>query len=64
LSYLTTLLALVILYIGSCFLPSLAWTEILLYSMLPIVAEMTGMHHHAQLFSIEMRSHEIFFCQD
>jgi hypothetical protein len=26
----------------------------------PVIAGMTGMHHNAQLFSIEMESHELF----
>jgi hypothetical protein len=30
--------------------------------MLPTVAGLAGMYHHAQLFSFEIVSHEIFFC--
>jgi hypothetical protein len=39
--------ALVILEIGSCFMPRLAWTVILIF-MLPHVAGMTGMQNHTQ----------------
>jgi hypothetical protein len=42
-------------------LPRLAWTALLLF-ILPSVAGMTGAHHHAQLFSVEIGSHE-HFCQ-
>jgi hypothetical protein len=40
---------LVIFEIWSCFVSGLAWTVILLF-VLPLVARMTGMHDHVQLF--------------
>jgi hypothetical protein len=43
------LFALVIFRTGSYFMAMQDWTTILLF-VLPLVAEMTGMHHCAQLF--------------
>jgi hypothetical protein len=46
--------------VGLMFLPRLAWTVILLFTLLAI-ARMTGMYHYAQHFSVEMGSCK-FFC--
>jgi hypothetical protein len=51
--------ALANLEIGSCFLPRLAWTTILLFYSYAITG-MTGMRQHTWLFSIEIGSHELF----
>jgi hypothetical protein len=56
-----TFLALVVLEIGSCFClgwPGL-WSS---YCKLPTVSRMTGVCHHAHLFSIEMWPRKLF-CQ-
>jgi hypothetical protein len=50
-SHASTLFNLVILEIGSHFLPRPTWTMILLF-----VAGKTGMHYQTQLFSVEMGS--------
>jgi hypothetical protein len=54
------LFALVILELGPCFLPRWAWT-VVLYFTLPAVTGIIVMHHYAQLFSVEMKAHELFF---
>jgi hypothetical protein len=48
---------LVILEIGSCFLPRPDWTTIQLF-MVPIIAGITGVYHQAQLL-VERVSHEL-----
>jgi hypothetical protein len=53
------LFALVILRWGFVLCPSQPGPQSC-HFMLPTIAEMTGMHHHAQLFSIEMGSLKIF----
>jgi hypothetical protein len=57
---LPALFALVILELGSRFLPRPACTLILLF-MLSTIAGMTGAHLQAQLLFVEMESLEFFY---
>jgi hypothetical protein len=54
------LFSLVILEMGSCFLPREAGTVICHLFMLPALAGISGTNHHAQLFLVEMGSCELF----
>jgi hypothetical protein len=51
--------AVVILEIGSHFLPGLAWTECF-YFILPTITGVIGTYQHMQIFSIEMGSCKLF----
>jgi hypothetical protein len=51
---------LVILEIGSCFLPRSAWTIILLF-MLSAIAGISGRNHHSQLFPLRWGLTNFFF---
>jgi hypothetical protein len=59
----SALFVLVILEIGSTFLPRLAWTKILLFYAASCCSGDTEMLHHNQLFSTEMGvSQFLVFC--
>jgi hypothetical protein len=59
---LSCLFALAVLETGSHVLPSLAWTVIFLFHILPnLITSLTSICHHAHFFSIGMESHKFFF---